>query len=124
MNPIIYDQFLMQQGGKKPLFLDIKGFVLTAASLETITDDSVGVSSFQRDMMMISKLDELELKVARLKDLNPLNQVELHIELLFRNESIQVDNTGAVRVTDTLISEAVRTLYNKKFINLKECFPL
>ena len=74
--------------------------------------------------MQISKLDELEIKVARLKDLNPLNSIEIHFELLFRNDTYPVDGTGAVKVTDSMISEAVRTLFHKKFINLKECFPL
>jgi hypothetical protein len=75
-------------------------------------------------MLQISKLDEIEIKVARLKDLNPLNSVEIQFELLFRNESIPVDSTGAVKLADSFITEAVRTLYNKKFINLKEHFPL
>ena len=90
-----------------------------------IPDDSVGASSFQRDMMQLSKLDEVDIKVARLKDLNPLNSIEVQLELLFRHESVPVDgSTGVVKVPESAITEALRTVLNKKFINLHEVFPL
>lgn len=49
---------------------------------ENINDGEIGLSSILRDMMRISEMDKVELKLPLIKEKNPLNAVELQIEVL------------------------------------------
>ncbi len=82
---------------KGPLFIEIKGFILKAEELtEKLKDGEVGLSSFQRDGIGLSKLDEFDVNPAKPKDLNPINELDLLIELVYRDDSVPVDNNGAL----------------------------
>ena len=48
--------------------------------------------------MQISKIDSFDVKVARIKDLNPLNSIEVQLDLVFKEDSVEVDQQGALRV--------------------------
>jgi len=107
------------------LFITINGFILKAEALSDIKDNEVGLSSFLRDTMKISKLDEFEVKVAVVNEPNPLNSVDIMIECLFYEaERIKVDNTGAISVHENDITEALRAKTQDKYVNRGEWIPL
>ena len=47
-------------------------FVLKAEALEGIETGQVGLSSFHREMLNVSKLDKVSIGMAAIQDLNPL----------------------------------------------------
>ena len=59
---------------------------MKADVLESLEDGSVGLSSFHRDTLRISKIDEFAVAPAKIKDYNPLNQVELVVEVVFMDD--------------------------------------
>jgi hypothetical protein len=48
--------------------------------LESIRDDSVGVSETQRKFLNISKIEEIQIKLANITELNGLATVECELE--------------------------------------------
>ena len=75
--------------------------------------------------MKISKLDEFEVKIAEVKESNPLNSVDIMIECLFYEaERIKVDNTGAISVHENDITQVLRAKTQDKYINRGEWIPL
>ena len=109
-------------GGKEPLFVDLKGFILRASQLEKLGDGQAGLNSFQREMAQISKLDTFEVKPAKIRDHNPLNSIELQVELIYKNESVEIDNIGAIKVHENDIAAAIQILFNGRYINKGEMF--
>jgi len=39
-------------------------------------------------MMKISKMDEFKLKIKRVRDFNPLNRVNINIDIIFADKSL------------------------------------
>jgi hypothetical protein len=71
-------------------------------------------------MMQISKIDTFDVKLAKPRDLNPLNSIDITLELLFKHDAVAVDTTGAVKVHEKEIHDAIKTLFKGKFINKNE----
>jgi hypothetical protein len=40
-------------------------------------------------MMAISKIDKFEVRVAKIREQNPLNQIHLEIDLVYTDESLK-----------------------------------
>lgn len=55
-------------------------------------------------MMQISKIDQFDVKLARPRELNPLNSIEITFDLLFRNDSITLDSVGALKIHEKEIN--------------------
>ena len=53
----VFKALQLQTGKKGPLFVEINGFFLKADVLPSWQDNEVGLSSFLRDSLQISKLD-------------------------------------------------------------------
>jgi hypothetical protein len=102
----------------------VNGFILRPSKLDEIEDGYLGLSSFQRDAMQISKVDQFDITVARIKEANPLNQVDILVDLIFKDDSVELDQTGSVKIAETDIDAAVKKLFKGKFINTREQFPL
>jgi hypothetical protein len=47
-------------------------------------------------------MDELDIKIARLKELNPLNSIEIHFDVLIPNVE------GVVKFEETMVIDAIR----------------
>lgn len=73
---------------------------------------------------MISKIDSFSVKVAKVKDLNPLNSIEVQLELIHKDDSVEVDNQGALRIHENEIFPVIRSLFKGKFVNKNERFLL
>ena len=58
-----------------------KGFMLVAESTPDIPEGHVGASSFQREMLQLSKLDEVAISVAEVKELNPLHEISVSVDI-------------------------------------------
>lgn len=41
--------------------------------------------------MAISKMDQFEVAPAKVKDLNPLNELDISIDLLYKEDSLKLD---------------------------------
>lgn len=80
------------------MYLEINSFVMKAEKLKDIPEGQLGVSKFHRDGMSISKHDDLSIKVAKIQDQNPLNAIDLLIDLLYIDESLPKDNKGAYTI--------------------------
>ena len=107
------------------LFVEIKGFVLRAEKLDAISDGEVGLSSFFRESLRVSKLDELVLRPFATRELNPLDRVEVQVEIAYRDEDeVQPDKNGAVTVAEQELVQALRLLTDGRFLNLNEILPL
>lgn len=51
----------------------------------------IGLSKFHREAIGIARTDELELRIAKIPDKNPLNSVKLEINILYVHESYPKD---------------------------------
>ena len=93
LSPSDYEYYLTKSGGKT-IFVDIKGFILRAEREQTLKDGEVGLSKFHRESLKISKMDDFEVKIAKIKDKNPMNAVEIVVEsLLYKdNDMTDLDN--------------------------------
>jgi len=58
----------------------INGFLLRPEKLNGIPIGGVGLSSFSRDMMQISKLDDVIIEPKKVREPNLLDMVELILE--------------------------------------------
>lgn len=56
---------------------EINSFIIQALPSEDINEGEIGLSSIFRDMMRISKMDKVQLKLPRIREQNPLNSIEL-----------------------------------------------
>ena len=65
--------------------------MLQACKLPSIDESSVGLSSLQRDMMKISKLDKFNVSIEKIRDRIFLSGIELSVDMLFYNESVNTD---------------------------------
>jgi hypothetical protein len=74
-------------------------------------------------MMAISKIDKFEVKVAKIREKNPLNQIHLEIDLVYFDESFK-DLNGNLRIEEKDIDAYVKQAYKKKFINKNERFMI
>lgn len=74
--------------------------------------------------MGVSKMDEFEISPAKPKDLNPINELDITVELLVRDDSISADTTGALQLQEEEINNALRLLMKGKFANVNENIPL
>lgn len=75
--------------------------------------------------MQISKHDTLTPKLAKIEDKNPLNAMDVTVDLLYADESFtQQDVTGAYKLHEKDLFEALRTLYSGMFVNFNDEVPL
>ena len=108
------------------MYLDINGFIVAAESLPDIEQGKIGLSKFQREAFEISKTDVIPLKVAKIEDKNPLNSIDLILDVLYADETCERDASGALKVHEKEIFERLRVLYSgsRLFLNLNEVVPL
>ena len=91
LNPADHDYFSSKSTSSKTVFVEIKGFILRADKLKDIPQGEVGLSKFMRESIEIAKSERFEVTPAKIRDKNPLNSVELTVDLLFRHDSLEVD---------------------------------
>eukprot|EP00347_Sterkiella_histriomuscorum_P002129 403369358 len=124
----VYSSFQQTIGiSRGPVFVIIKGFYVKLDKVDSLEENEVGLSKFLRDCMQISKLDEFEVRAAPaniLRDLNPINSIDLTLDVLYIDEKVQRDNTGASQIHEKLIDEAMKNLFDGKMINQGEHIPL
>ena len=100
LNPVDYQQLLQQAGvaATNQATVGIKNFVLMAEPLESIEQGFFGASSFHREMLEISKLDEAQINVVQTKDLNPLSEinVSVDIKILKKHPDLEFDDDGQI----------------------------
>jgi hypothetical protein len=73
---------------------------------------------------MISKDDEVMPKPAKIIDKNPLNAIDITVDVLFVDESYPRDQKGAFKVHEKDIFQALFALFNGMYINRGEVAPL
>lgn len=74
--------------------------------------------------MVIAKNDELTPKVFRVQDKNPLNSIDITVDVLYIEEGYPRDAKGAIKIHEKEIFQALSTLFNGMFINLRDEAPL
>jgi hypothetical protein len=118
LNPNDFRAFIAA-AGSKILLLHINNFIVRAEQDASIKEGELGLSKFQREAMQIGKSDQLSLKIARITDKNPLGQVDLQVDLLYLDEEYKdVDlTTGAAKIHEKVVIEALRDKYNGLFVN-------
>jgi len=67
--------------GAKKMTVKAKGFLLVAEPLANIAEGHVGAGSFQREMLQLSKIDELLISVADIRELNPLAELKVVVDI-------------------------------------------
>ena len=72
--------------------------ILKGQALKTIPKNEIGLSKFQRDCLMISKDDMVMPKPAKIIDKNPLNSIDITVDVLFVDENYPRDQKGAFKV--------------------------
>ena len=92
--------------------------------LNTIPRYEIGLSKFQRDTMMISKDDEVLPRPAKITDKNPLNSIDITVDVLYVDEKYQRDERGGFKIHEKDIFQALYNLFNGKFLNKGEIAPL
>jgi hypothetical protein len=51
--------------------------------------------------MAISKIDDFEIKLAKIKDKNPINSIEATVDIIFKDDAItDIDQNGALRIKE------------------------
>ena len=72
--------------------------------------------------MQIGKSDVLTLKLARIQEKNPLGKIDLVLELLYLDDSyLGIEaTTGAAKVHEKLVFEAMTELFKGRFLNKGE----
>lgn len=98
--------------------------ILKAQALKTIPRNEIGLSKFQRDCLMISKDDEVMPKPAKIIDKNPLNSIDITVDVLFVDENYPRDQKGAFKVPEKDIFQALFALFNGMYLNKGEVAPL
>ena len=73
---------------------------------------------------MISKHEELQPKVAKITDKNPLNSIDLTVDVVYVEQNYPRDKRGFFKIHDKYIFQALKTLFNGLFINKGEIVPL
>ncbi len=56
------------------------------------------MSKFQREAMIIAKNDELTPKIFRVQDKNPLNSIDITVDVLYIVDSFPRDAKGAIKL--------------------------
>ena len=74
--------------------------------------------------MEIGKEDVVKVNPASIQDQNPLNSIEIEIDVLLANEKLPRDSKGAYQIQEEDLFSAISTLFNGKLINRSEIFPL
>ena len=71
---------------------------------------------------------EIEVKMAKIRDHNPLNSIEIELDIL----GVDINGAAAplsqiteiIKVVDSVVASELRKLYNGKFLNLRDIVPL
>ena len=88
----------------------------------------MALSAFHREMLGVSKIDKVSLQIANITDANPLSEIEVKIEHKLRGtgEEIQVDEKGALKIEEDLISDEIYKIFKSNVINYgqKFAFPI
>ena len=81
-------------------------FILRAEALDQIEQGHFGASSFQREMLQVSKIDKIAINVIRLNDQNPLSEINMQIDYKIQNanhKDIKLDEHQALLIPEELI---------------------
>ena len=122
-NPADYATFPGASRGDA-VIVEINQIMIRAEKLDSIQKGSIGLSKFQREAMEIGKEDVVKVNPASIQDQNPLNSIEIEIDVLFANEKLPRDSKGAYQIQEEDLFSAISTLFNGKLINRSEIFPL
>lgn len=60
------------------------------------------------------------MRPAVVKDVNPLDTVEIHVELLYKSDALESDQSGAFRIHEDIIEEGIKKLFKQRFVNRNE----
>mmetsp|Transcript_20355 Transcript_20355/g.19335 ORF Transcript_20355/g.19335 Transcript_20355/m.19335 type:complete len:108 (+) Transcript_20355:213-536(+) len=73
-------------------------------------------------MLQVGKLDEVELKIARIKELNGLNKIEVSLDLLFKDKEI---DEHPLKIHEKDVEKAIMKVFKSNlFVNLHHMIPL
>jgi hypothetical protein len=113
LNPADYARF---SSSKRICFVMIKAFVLELQPLQEIPEGEFAASSLQKDMLRISKIDSVMIQKASGLQENPLNSVEVLLDLVFADTTAL---TGSiVELSSDEIGDVMLSLFKAKFLNL------
>ena len=62
VNPQDYEPFLTRNGGRQPVFVNCKGFVMRLEQLGEMPVGELGASSMQKEMMRVDKIERMQIK--------------------------------------------------------------
>ena len=120
-NPKDFQNF-MNQSGSKQIFLEINGFVVRAEQDKGINQGEIGLSKVQREAMQIGKSDQIAPRVARITEKNPLDKLEIVLELIYLDEEYKdvEATTGAAKMHEKHVFQALRDIFQGRFVNSGE----
>lgn len=73
--------------------------------------------------MQISKIDKFPVELAKIYDKNPIDQIELELDMLHYDPG-KNDNPSQAQMHEQDIINYTKKLFKGRFINYKETFPL
>ena len=94
-------------------------FILKAESLDLVEQGMAALSAFHREMLGVSKIDKVALEVANLVDANPLSEIEVKVDHKLRGSGpeIEVDDKGALKLDEDIISQEIFKIFKNNVIN-------
>ena len=98
MNPDDFDFYYYLNNRIDMVFINLKGFILKSFPLEEIEKGTVGVTCYIRSMSKMFKNMYIELKAARVSDLNYLEAIEFSLDLVFFDKTCPLNRSGKVKV--------------------------
>lgn len=114
--------------GKNTLLVKIKGFVLVAEATNDIPSGHFGASSFQREMLQISKMDETQIDAAEVAEKNPLAEVQVAVDIarIMQKDETQMkfDEKGTLEMSEEYLGQEIRKFFSGRFLNTGERFAV
>lgn len=111
LNPVDFEKLKATSKYKvsknaKDILVKAGKFILKAESLDLIEQGLVALSAFHREMLGVSKIDKVKLEIANLGDANPLSEIEVKVDYKLKGNGpeIQIDDKGALKLEEDLIS--------------------
>ena len=121
-------QIFRSQGGSNQqpdsILVQIQAFILRALPLEELEPSQVAMNSKHREMLMLSMLDEVSIKIANVQDLNPLNEISTVVDVIQvkPHKDIEFEDGGLKQLQEDAIIAEIEKVYAQKPINAKERF--
>ncbi len=92
------------------LFIELNKFIVKVGKASQIAQGQIGMSKYQREALAIAKNDELRFIFPKIIP-NPLSQIDLSVDIVYKDDEYPVDQKGAAIVKEKDIQQAFLGLF-------------